>query len=135
MDKVADNFGRSDFQCRFGLDFDNRRIFFRYACRRILGAPRNGNQKSKVVILEVAKNSPAELAGILAGDELAGFSSVGDASSFISQNAGKEIEIKLRRNVRHMAVKPPRSGLTAIPDFSVKLVPKSIRRLARVRWA
>ena len=91
----------------------------------VSSAPKGAEIKNqKVIILEVAKNSPAESAGILAGDELAGFSRVGDASSFISQNAGKEIEIKLRRNVRHVAVKPPRGGLTATPDFSVKITPR-----------
>ena len=59
----------------------------------------------KVIVLEVAKNSPAESAGILAGDELAGFSRVGDASSFISQNAGKEIEIKYKRDTETYSVK------------------------------
>ena len=66
-------------------------------------------KNQKVIILEVAKNSPAESVGILAGDELAGFSSVGDASSFISQNAGKEIEIKYKRNTE---------------AFSAKLIPR-----------
>ena len=47
MDKVADNLTEVIFQCRFGLDFDNRRIFFRYAGRRVLGAQRSGNKKSK----------------------------------------------------------------------------------------
>ena len=91
----------------------------------VSSAPQGAEIKNqKVIILEVAKNSPAESAGILAGDELAGFSRVSDASNFISQNAGKEIEIKLRRNVRRVAVKPPRGGLTATPDFSVKITPR-----------
>lgn len=62
-------------------------------------------KNQKVVILQVAKNSPAEKAGILAGDELSGFSRVGDASSFISQNAGKEIEITYKRNTEAFSVK------------------------------
>jgi len=85
----------------------------------VSSAPKGAEIKNqKVIILEVAKNSPAKQAGILAGDELAGFSRVGDASGFISQNAGKEIEIRLRRNTR------PRGGLTATADFSVKLTPR-----------
>ena len=91
----------------------------------VSSAPKGAEIKNqKVIILEVAKNSPAEQAGILAGDELAGFSRVGDASDFISQNAGKEIEIRLRRNTRHLAVKPPSGGLTAKADFSVKITPR-----------
>ena len=91
----------------------------------VSSAPKGAEIKNqKVVILEVAKNSPAEQAGILAGDELAGFSSVGEASSFISRNAGKEIEIKLKRNDRHLAGKPPSGGLTAKADFSVKITPR-----------
>jgi len=72
----------------------------------VSSAPKGAEIKNqKVVILEVAKNSPAEQAGILAGDELAGFSSVGEASSFISRNAGKEIEIKYKRNTENFSVK------------------------------
>ena len=62
-----------------------------------------------MVVLEVAKNSPAESAGILAGDELTGFLHVKDARNFISQNAGKEIEIKYKRNTE---------------AFSAKLIPR-----------
>ena len=94
----------------------------------VSSAPKGAEIKNqKVIILEVAKNSPAEQAGILAGDELAGFSRVKEASNYISQNTGKEIEIRLRRNTRHLAVKPPSgalSGLTATADFSVKITPR-----------
>ena len=44
------------------------------------------------------KNSPAESAKILAGDELVGFSEIKEASDFIKSNAGKEIEMKIKRN-------------------------------------
>ena len=72
----------------------------------VSSAPQGAEIKNqKVVVLEVAKNSPAESAGILAGDELTGFSRVGDASVFISQNAGKEIEIKYKRNTEIFLVK------------------------------
>ena len=72
----------------------------------VSSAPKGAEIKNqKVIILEVAKNSPAESAGILAGDELAGFSRVEEASSFISQNAGKEIEIKYRRNTEAFSAK------------------------------
>ena len=61
-------------------------------------APKGAEIKNqKVIILQVAKNYPAETAGILAGDELAGFSRVSDARDFISQNVGQEIEIKYKR--------------------------------------
>lgn len=77
----------------------------------VSSAPKGAEIKNqKVIILEVAKNSPAESAGILAGDELADFSRVDDASNFISQNTGKEIEIKYRRNIE---------------TFSVRLIPRT----------
>ena len=72
----------------------------------VSSAPKGAEIKNqKVVILEVAKNSPVRSAGILAGDEVSGFSRVGDASVFISQNAGKEIEIKYKRNTEIFLVK------------------------------
>lgn len=62
-------------------------------------APKGAEIKNqKVIILQIAKNSPAESAKILAGDELVGFSEIKEASDFINNNAGKEIEIKLKRN-------------------------------------
>ena len=65
----------------------------------VSSAPKGAEIKNqKVVILQIAKNSPAETAGILAGDELIGFSQVEEVSNFINQNAGKEIEIKYKRN-------------------------------------
>lgn len=72
----------------------------------VSSAPKGAEIKNqKVVILEVAKNSPAESAGILAGDELAGFLRVDDARNFINQNAGKEIEIKYKRNTETLSAK------------------------------
>ena len=54
----------------------------------VSSAPKGAEIKNqKVIILQVAKNSPAESAGILAGDELAGFPSANDAKNFISQKA------------------------------------------------
>ena len=65
----------------------------------VSSAPKGAEIKNqKVIILQIAKNSPAESAKILAGDELFDFSEIKEASDFINSNAGKEIEMKLKRN-------------------------------------
>ncbi len=65
----------------------------------VSSAPKGTEIKNqKVIILQIAKNSPAESAKILEGDELIGFSEVKEASDFINGNAGKEIELKIKRN-------------------------------------
>ena len=102
----------------------------------VSSAPKGAEIKNqKVIILEVAKNSPAESAGILAGDELAGFSRVGDASNFISQNTGKEIEIMYKRNTKIFSVKltprinpPPGEGAIGVAMDEIGTVKLPIHR-------
>lgn len=99
-------------------------------------APKGTEIKNqKVVILEVAKNSPAESAGILIGDELAGFSRVDDVSNFISQNAGKEIEITYKRNTETFSAKltprispPPGEGAIGVAMDEIGTVKLPIHR-------
>lgn len=50
-----------------------------------------------VVIIQVAKNSPAELSGLKPGDKLVAFSHVEDVQNFIKGNIGKEIELRYQR--------------------------------------
>lgn len=64
----------------------------------VSSAPQGVEVKNlKVVILQVSKNSPAEKAGLLPGDQLVSFSTSGDFKQFISQSAGRETEIRYQR--------------------------------------
>lgn len=63
----------------------------------------------KVVILETQKNSPAESVGLKSGDRLVDFDSVEAAQKFISENKGREIELKYQRGNE---------------NFSTKLIPR-----------
>jgi len=51
----------------------------------------------KIVIIDIVQNSPAQLAGLKTGDEIIGFSRVGDVQNFINKNKGKETKIKYKR--------------------------------------
>lgn len=69
-------------------------------------APKGSEVKNhKVVILQTAKNSPAESAGLKPGDQILNFSKVEEVKKFIDQNAGKEMEIKYKRGEETLAVK------------------------------
>jgi regulator of sigma E protease len=51
----------------------------------------------KIAIIQIASNSPAELAGLRPGDELLGFATISEIQDFINSHKGKEIEIKYKR--------------------------------------
>ena len=50
-----------------------------------------------VTIIQVQKNTPAEAAGLEAGDKLVDFGSIAAVQEFISENRGKKLEIKYQR--------------------------------------
>ena len=54
-------------------------------------------QTYKVFVTEVSKNSPAEKAGILIGDEIIGFNHVKDMQNFIQSHRGEEVMLELKR--------------------------------------
>jgi regulator of sigma E protease len=59
----------------------------------------------RIVVLEVAANSPAEASGIKAGDEILNFSKVQDFQNFIAVNKGKETPINLIHDGENVYVK------------------------------
>ena len=66
-------------------------------------------EETSIVIVQIAKNSPAELSGLKPGDRLVTFSKVEDVQSFINGNAGKEIELRYQRGkVFSSAILTPR---------------------------
>lgn len=52
---------------------------------------------AKIMIIQVQKGTPAEEAGLKAGDRLINFESIEAVQAFIAKNKGKEIEIKYER--------------------------------------
>ncbi|MBU1159987.1 RIP metalloprotease RseP [Patescibacteria group bacterium] len=52
---------------------------------------------SKIIILNIQNDSPAEESGLKAGDQLLNFSSTDQVFNFIEENKGKEIEINYKR--------------------------------------
>lgn len=52
---------------------------------------------SFVAVTEVARNSPAESAGLTAGDKILNFKNVAEFQDFVNKNRGKEIDISLER--------------------------------------
>ncbi|MCK6462210.1 MAG: RIP metalloprotease RseP [Candidatus Pacebacteria bacterium] len=65
----------------------------------VQSAPSGAEIKDRrVIILQVAEDSPAKIAGLKPGDEIAGFPGVEEFKSFIAASLGKEIEIKYRRD-------------------------------------
>ncbi|PJE73675.1 MAG: RIP metalloprotease RseP [Candidatus Terrybacteria bacterium CG10_big_fil_rev_8_21_14_0_10_41_10] len=54
-------------------------------------------KNAKVTIIGVAKDSPAEEAGLKVGDKLIAFSSVEELQNFVAVSAGKEVEIGYER--------------------------------------
>lgn len=52
---------------------------------------------AKIIIMDVAPDSPASSAGIIPGDRIAGFQKIEDVQNFIKQNQGKNISISLVR--------------------------------------
>lgn len=70
---------------------------------------------SFVAITEIAPASPAESAGIALGDKILNFKTISEFQNFVSQNRGKEIEIRLGRggeilNKRVLARASPPQG-------------------------
>lgn len=51
----------------------------------------------KIMIVQVVKDSPAEQAGLKAGDAVVEFSTIAELQKFIDENKGREIEIKYQR--------------------------------------
>jgi len=73
----------------------------------------------KITIIEIAKNSPAELGGLKPGDEILGFEKIEEVKNFIDQNKGREMEMQYKRgeNVSFVKIVPrenPPSGQGAI---------------------
>lgn len=56
-----------------------------------------GLKNTGIVIVQVVKNSPAELSGLKPGDKLITFSRIEDVQNFIENGTGKEIELRYQR--------------------------------------
>ncbi len=54
-------------------------------------------ENAGITVIQVQKGTPAEKAGLRAGDKLVGFNSVEGVQKFVSFNKGKKIEIKYER--------------------------------------
>ena len=57
-----------------------------------------GTKTSEVLIADVIKDSAAQKSGLQVGDEVKGFSSVADFQNFTKANAGKEVQMNIRRD-------------------------------------
>ena len=74
----------------------------------MIGAPR------AVLITEVKAGSLAESAGLLAGDQLAGFVSVDAFVKFIDANQGQEVGLEIKRGAETLNIKvTPRTAVPA----------------------
>ncbi len=56
-----------------------------------------GITDARVEILEVQKDSPADLAGLKSGDEIIGLKKVSDFQEFVQDNKGKQITLNINR--------------------------------------
>lgn len=75
----------------------------------------------KVQIIQVAENSPAQLAGLRTLDEIVGFKAVADFQEFINSRKGQEVELKIARGSKISKLKivprtnpPPGEGALGI---------------------
>ncbi|QQG42374.1 MAG: site-2 protease family protein [Candidatus Giovannonibacteria bacterium] len=59
---------------------------------------------AKIIIMDIAPDSPAERAGIIPGDQIPGFQKIGEVQNFIKQNQGKNISLSLIRGEKSLAV-------------------------------
>ena len=57
-----------------------------------------GINKTVVVISEIQKDSPADLAGLKVGDEIKSVNKVSDFQKLVSDNAGRQVELKINRD-------------------------------------
>jgi regulator of sigma E protease len=74
----------------------------------IIGTPQT------VLITEVKEDSLAKAAGLLAGDQLAGFVSVDSFVKFIDKNKGKEVSLEIKRGAEVLNIKvTPRTAVPA----------------------
>ena len=55
------------------------------------------NNKAEVMVLEVMDNSPAQLAGIKAGDRIMNFDKISQFQKFILSHRGEEISLNIKR--------------------------------------
>lgn len=60
---------------------------------------------SKIAVIYVAPDSPAESAGLQAGDELIGFSEIESIQKFISDNKGREVKLDYARGGEFFSAK------------------------------
>lgn len=58
-----------------------------------------------ITVVNIASDSPAEGAGLIAGDVILGFDKIEEFQNFISANAGKEIELKYNRHGQEYSAK------------------------------
>ncbi|NOY35745.1 MAG: RIP metalloprotease RseP [bacterium] len=63
-----------------------------------------------VMVVQVQKGTPAEKAGLRAGDRLIGFSSIEEVQKFIASNKGKRVEIRYKRGDKFFSAE-------AVPDI------------------
>lgn len=57
-----------------------------------------GAQSTEVIIAGTIKNSPAEKAGLIAGDIVTGFSSIGDLQNYTKEHKGEKVDLNIIRS-------------------------------------
>ncbi len=63
-----------------------------------------GVTDTSIVVLQVQKDSPAELAGIKSGDKIIGINKVLDFQTLVKDNAGKQISLTINRSGKDISV-------------------------------
>jgi len=102
-----------------GVMFNLLAAWFLLSGGFLVGMPADANSvpagaaisKAEIMIIQVQRGTPAQEAGLKAGDKLVDFSSVEDVQKFIAENKGKKIEIRYERNGKIASV-------SLVPDIS-----------------
>lgn len=89
----------------------------------------------QIIVLQIAKNSPAEIAGLSFGDRLLGFAKAEEFKDFVNRNAGKKTEIKYKRGNETKSVfliprtvSPPGEGAIGIALDEIGIVKMPIHK-------
>lgn len=132
LERVEGSFASKSVNARFlvlvaGVVFNILLAWILISFSFVIGAPVSSSAipggaalKNKgIIVVQVAKNSPADLAGLKPGDKLIDFSRVEDVQNFIESEIGKETELRYQRgkDFFSVALKPrvnPPAGEGAI---------------------
>ena len=85
-----------------GVVFNLLLAYFLFAGGFILGTPvpledNDQNPTAEIRISEVQKDSPAQEAGLLPGDEILSFSKIADVQNFIQAHRGEKVTVRIGR--------------------------------------